>query len=75
MAAPKKDPDEKRTEKIDTRLTPHEKQKVLASCSAAGLTESEFTRRRILDYRVPASKSPTDTALLSELNRIGVNVN
>lgn len=76
MARPKKAPDEQRTEVLKAAVTPAEKQQVLAQVQAANVdSESDFVRRRCLGYQVPASKSPVDTALLSELNRIGVNVN
>ncbi len=76
MARPVKQPGEQRSEVVRLRLTLAEAEHVRAQASAASQSVSEYLRRRAIGYTVP---SPTtvrgDPALLSELNRIGVNVN
>ncbi len=75
MARPRKDPGEQRSETVKTAVTVAEKLFVQDQAQTAGLSESEYVRRRVLGYRVPPSRSPDVAALVSELNRIGVNVN
>ncbi|MCI0658385.1 MAG: MobC family plasmid mobilization relaxosome protein [Acidobacteria bacterium] len=43
--------------------------------SAASLSVSEFLRRRALGFIVQPPSARADAALVSEVNRIGVNVN
>ena len=74
MARPRKQPKEQRTESVRATLTVEEKLHVQRQAEAAGVTEAEYTRRRVLGYNVPPARSLTDTALISEINRIGVNV-
>ena len=81
MARPKKDPDDQRSESARATLTVSEKLHVQAQAEAAGLSEAEYVRRRILGYEVPPARSLSDAALISEvnrtsweLNRIGQNV-
>lgn len=75
MARPKKEPDEQRSESTRATLTVSEKQHVQEQAAAAGLSEMEYTRRRILGYSIPPARPMADAALISEINRIGVNVN
>jgi len=75
MARPVKDPEEKRTETARFRLTVAERAYLRAQAEAAGLSETEFLRRRALGLSVRPAPARNDPALLSELNRIGVNVN
>ena len=75
MARPRKAPDERRSEKIEGRVTPQEKLGFLEQCEAAGMTEAEFVRRRCLGYQVPPARPLVDQRLLRELNAIGNNVN
>jgi hypothetical protein len=77
MARPRKQPDEKCTASIRADLTVAEKLHVQSQAERAGLSEAEYTRRRVLGFVVasPAAARKNDPALISELNRIGVNVN
>lgn len=75
MARPIKAPDEKRSETARVRLTIAERAHLRAQADIAGLTESDFLRRRALGLPVRSSSVRSDPALVTELNRIGVNVN
>jgi Bacterial mobilisation protein (MobC) len=75
MARPRKDELDARSEIARLRLTPAEKLHLDANAAAAGLTVSEFCRRRVLGLTVVPSPARADAALISEINRIGVNVN
>ncbi len=75
MARPLKEPDEKRSEVIPTRFTLSERVCLRQQAQAAGLTLAEFIRRRSLGLVVQPPPARADASLVSELNRIGVNVN
>lgn len=77
MGRPRKEQHERRTASVRADLTEAEKVYVQQQAAKAGLSEAEYTRRRILGYAVvsPAAARRADPALISELNRIGVNVN
>ncbi|MEM6275370.1 MAG: plasmid mobilization relaxosome protein MobC [Pseudomonadota bacterium] len=76
MARPSKDPSELRTQRFNLRFTLAEIETLRANAAAAGQEPHEYARRRVLGHRVPPAPSRgSDPALLSELNRIGVNVN
>ena len=76
MARPKKQALEKRTEQLNLRLTLGEVEAIRTEAAKAGLGVAEFVRRRALGYQVPvASARASDPALITEINRIGVNVN
>ncbi len=75
MARPGKEATEARSLPFHGRLTPAEGLTVRANAAAAGLTVSEFCRRRILGITVTAPAARADAALIAEVNRIGVNVN
>ena len=77
MARPKLEEHEKRTERHNLRFTLAEIDHIRTQADAAGLDVTEYLRRRALGYTVPAGGSArrTDPALVSELNRVGVNVN
>ncbi|MEM9053869.1 MAG: plasmid mobilization relaxosome protein MobC [Pseudomonadota bacterium] len=77
MARPKKQTDDKRTEQWNTRWTLAEREYIRTQASAAGMNETEYLRHRALGHQIhPApSRGASDPALVSELNRIGVNVN
>lgn len=76
MARPKKQDGEQRCETARFRLTVAEREYIRSQARAAGITEAEYLRRRALGYSVPPARSGrADPALISELNRIGVNVN
>lgn len=75
MARPTKDDAAKRTERFNLRLTLAELAHVQAQAAHAGIGAHEYARRRVLGHRVPPARSQIDASLLSELNRIGVNLN
>lgn len=76
MARPAKQNHEKRSETERFRVTVAEREYIRMQAAAAGLTPSEYSRRRALGYEVPAKADIAPNAsLLSELNRIGVNIN
>ena len=76
MARPRKQDREKRNEVARFRVTLAEREYIRAQAQAAGLLEAEYLRRRALGYAVPPARpGRSDPALVSELNRIGVNVN
>lgn len=74
---PQKTDAEKRTKRFNLRFTEAEIEHLRLKASAAGLEPHEYARRRVLGERVTTASTarPTDPALVSELNRIGVNVN
>lgn len=76
MARPSKAAHEKRTQRFNLRFTLAEIEHVRSQAAATGLDPHEYLRRRALGYAVPpAPQRSADPALVSELNRIGVNVN
>lgn len=77
MARPKKLADERREHRHNLRFTLAEKLHIESQAMAAGLDVAEYLRRRAVGYTVPPAPSRRghDPALISELNRIGVNVN
>ena len=75
MPRPQKSPEEKRSEVARFRLTIAERAFLRSQADAAGLSEAEYLRKRALGLPVRAASERSDPALVSELNRIGVNVN
>ncbi|MEM6888166.1 MAG: plasmid mobilization relaxosome protein MobC [Pseudomonadota bacterium] len=75
MARPEKKPNEKRSEVARFRVTIAERAFLRSQAEAAGLTEADYLRKRALGMPVRASSERSDPALVSELNRVGVNVN
>lgn len=76
MARPKKDLHERRDQRFNLRYTTAEIEHVRMQARLAGLDPHEYARRRTLGHAVPpAPQRSSDPALVSELNRIGVNVN
>ena len=82
MARPKKNDDEKRTERYNLRYTVAERETVRAHAVRAGLDEMEFHRRRALGVALPPARSGSDPALVAALNnyalalsKIGNNLN
>jgi hypothetical protein len=72
MARPKKLPAEKRTTSIRADLTLAEKSLVQQFAEQAGLSEAEFTRRKLLGHVIPVrSEKQSKAALVSEINRLG----
>lgn len=75
MARPKKQSDERRTERFNLRFTQAEKSFVETQATKAGIGTHEYLRRRSLGHRITLPPAKTDASLLMELNRIGVNLN
>lgn len=77
MGRPVKQEHEKRSEVVQTRVTLAEHEHMRDVAEAAGLSVSDYLRRRGCGYMVPtgAARKSVDPALVSELNRIGVNLN
>ena len=76
MARPKKDRHERRNERFNLRYTVAEIEYLKQQADRAGMGPHEYARRRTLGANVvsPSSRR-ADPALISELNRIGVNLN
>ncbi len=75
MARPTKTDLERRTEQVKIRLTLSEVEHLRALADTAGLSLAAFVRRRAMSLPVQPASSRIDVQLLTELNRIGVNVN
>lgn len=77
MARPKKQDHERRSARNEQRYTVAEFEWLNEQAAKAGITMTEFVRRRALSLPVrPApSAQGVDPALVTELNRIGVNLN
>ena len=76
MARPRKSPVQKRSTQRNLRFTLEEDQLLRVEAAKAGLSVSEYIRALALKHRVSVSaRRQSDPALVSELNRIGVNVN
>lgn len=75
MARPTKDDTAKRSERFNLRLTLAELAHVQAQAAHVGIGAHDYARRRVLGHRVPPARSQIDATLLSDLNRIGVNLN
>lgn len=75
MARPTKQPHEKRTERFNLRFTVAELAFVQDQAEAAGIEPTEYLRLRALGYQVPRAPRRADVSLITELNRIGVNLN
>jgi len=77
MARPRKLVHEKRDRRFNLRLTPAELAHLHLQAQRAGLNPHEYARRRALGHAlvVNGGAQKADPALVSELNRVGVNVN
>lgn len=75
MPRPTKQPGEKRSATIRARLTVAEKLYAEEQARAAGLTLTDFVRRRVLGIPVKPRPHQLEASLITELNRIGVNLN
>ncbi|MEL7484347.1 MAG: plasmid mobilization relaxosome protein MobC [Planctomycetota bacterium] len=72
---PPKAPAERRTDSLHADCTIADKIYVRDQAKLAGLTLSEYIRRRCLDHQVTAKTTRADARLVHELNAIGVNLN
>lgn len=75
MARPTKQPHERRSERFNLRFTIAELAHIEQQARTAGIDPTEYLRRRALGYEVPPAPRRADASLVSELNRVGQNVN
>jgi hypothetical protein len=79
MARPKKSDGEKRTQKIEVRVTPNEKNSIIKIAKDAGLTPSDLLRlRALVAAEVRKLPTPEREAIIlvnGELGKIGSNLN
>ena len=77
MARPTKPPGDRRDDRINPRFTTAERALIERNAVAFGISPSDFTRRRVLDYRLPPAfaRERQTAALATALIRIGVNLN
>jgi hypothetical protein len=64
---------ETRTGWIKLRVTPAEKEAIIAKAEAQGQTLTDFIRQRALDYRL--RQTPLEKERVRQLARIGANLN
>jgi len=69
---PKKPEEERRSLTHGLRLSPQEKEELEARADRAGLSLSEYLRRRALGKKI---QTQIEGKALKEMNRIGVNLN
>ena len=74
MARPKKAQHERRTTQMNLRFTAAEDAHVRSQARAAGLSVSEYARRRMLGHQVPQTPGRADARRLTELNRLGLEL-
>lgn len=76
MARPKKQPHERRSAKLPPiRLTEAELADLHLQAEQAGLSLTELVRQRATSGKATPKRGLADAQLLSELNRVGVNLN
>ncbi len=76
MARPKHHPHEQRNARLPApRVTEAELAVVELQADRAGLSSTELVRQCVLSAKVKPRRGLADAQLLSELNRIGVNLN
>ena len=64
---------ETRTALVKLRVTPADKEAIVAKADAQGQTVTDFIRQRALDYRL--RQTPLEKDHVRQLARIGVNLN
>ena len=74
MARPKKQEHEKRLERFNLRLTLAEIEQLREQAQASGVAPHELARKRVLGARVSPAPQRTDAALITEINRLGVEL-
>jgi len=73
---PKLDPEEKRSEKLQTHLTPSEATLIKLKCSMSDMSVSQFLRDLALDKEIDTSANPEELKKIrAELGKIGSNIN
>lgn len=75
IGRPIMDEHEKRSETLALRLTLAEKTILEKQAANAGISLAAYVRRLMLNARVPTSSGIHDAALLTELNRLGLEFN
>lgn len=77
MARPPKDPEDRRDDQLNIRLSDRERVRLEYRAAALGITLAEFMRDRGLGYRLSrrAAERQADALTLATLNRLGVNLN
>ena len=76
LTMPVRQSEERLTESLRLRLTLAEAERLRAVAAEAGITVSDFLRRRACGYKVPAPRQHRafDPAMVSEVNRLGVEI-
>lgn len=74
-AAARKPPRERRTEQVKIRLTVLELKALREAADAADMTLATYVRHRATGARIVQRKAAADAAIVTELNKIGVNLN
>lgn len=72
---PRKGEHERRSETLGLRMTLAEKAVLEERASHAGMSVASYARRLILEARPPVSSGMGEAALLTELNRLGLEFN
>ena len=77
MARPQKQARQKRDQFLRVRLTPDEQSAVVARAAQAGIAMSDYARDLLLRGRIEIVSAPPALSIeaITELNRIGVNLN
>lgn len=70
---PKKHPDEQRTAMVRARVTVAERENVAHEARLHGVSEAEYVRRR-LGFGAPASPSQSTPALITALEKRGIDI-
>ncbi len=69
MPRPRRQPD--LSDRLTIRVTPTERSELVTAAETAGMTVSEYIRRRSLGRRVAAPHALADVQTLGELRRLG----
>src|SRR5699024_1387084 len=73
---PKLDPEEKRSEKRQTHLTPSEAELIKLKCPMADMSVSQFLRDLARDKEITSAGNPAELKKIrAELGKIGSNIN
>ena len=69
---PRKDPQDRRSHTHGLRLSPNEKEELEQRAERAGVTLSEYIRRKALERKI---KTKVEEEAIRQVRRIGVNLN
>ena len=73
---PAKDPEEKRSERITSYVTPEEYDTIRIKCKLAGMSVSDFLRSLALGKEISTQANPEELKKIrAELGKIGSNIN